>query len=200
MSSAETGIGASSPQLERVGGRVAPGTPRAGRLWQLQAGDPGPGRRDTLPPPLTPGSGKAEETVQKTGDSFGGHGPPPRGSAHPCKQVCSSAEAPAGIFASRLNANKPWEKYLDHAEGRGEPPDCSKIKAAGPPSPKAAAHLPMVCGSRGHRQLPFPGPRSRNRSISLTPITNPSYTRRWINPTPLHLYPDASAYFTLALV
>ena len=26
----------------------------------------------------------------------------------------------------------------------GEPPDCSKIKAAGPPSPKAAAHRPMV--------------------------------------------------------
>ena len=30
----------------------------------------------------------------------------------------------------------------------GELPDCSKIRAAGPPSPKAAAHLPMVCGSR----------------------------------------------------
>ena len=33
------------------------------------------------------------------------------------------------------------------AEGGGEPPDCSKIKAAGPPSPKTAAHRPMVGGS-----------------------------------------------------
>ena len=29
-------------------------------------------------------------------------------------------------------------------EGGGEPPDCSKIRAAGPPSLKAVAHLPMV--------------------------------------------------------
>ena len=32
-------------------------------------------------------------------------------------------------------------------QGRGEPPDCSKIRALGPPSPKAAAHRPMVWGS-----------------------------------------------------
>ena len=31
---------------------------------------------------------------------------------------------------------------------QGEPPVCSSIKAAGPPSPKADAHRPMVCGSR----------------------------------------------------
>ena len=31
---------------------------------------------------------------------------------------------------------------------QGEPPDCSNIRAAGPPSPKADAHRPMVCGSR----------------------------------------------------
>ena len=34
------------------------------------------------------------------------------------------------------------------SQGGGEPPDCSKIKAPGPPSPKAAAHRPMVWGSR----------------------------------------------------
>ena len=35
-------------------------------------------------------------------------------------------------------------RLLRLAEGGGEPPVCSKIRAAGPPSPKAAAHLPMV--------------------------------------------------------
>ena len=35
-------------------------------------------------------------------------------------------------------------RLLRLAEGGGEPPDCSKIKAAGPPSPKSAAHRPMV--------------------------------------------------------
>ena len=34
------------------------------------------------------------------------------------------------------------------AAGGGEPPVCSKIRALGPPAPKAAAHRPMVCGSR----------------------------------------------------
>ena len=33
-------------------------------------------------------------------------------------------------------------------QGRGEPPVCSNINPAGPPSPKADAHLPTVCGSR----------------------------------------------------
>ena len=33
---------------------------------------------------------------------------------------------------------------LSLAEGGGDPPDCSKIKAAGPTFPKAAAHRPMV--------------------------------------------------------
>ena len=106
--------------------------------------------------------------------------------------------------------------------GRGEPPDCSKIKAAGPPSPKAAAHLPMVCRSRPkayavleavhpwtssqmacHRSRSRgAGARisrrckslasichcSRNRSISLTPITNPSLTPRRASPTPHQIY------------
>jgi len=34
------------------------------------------------------------------------------------------------------------------AEGGGEPPDCSKARAAGPLSLKAATHAPMVWGSR----------------------------------------------------
>ena len=33
-------------------------------------------------------------------------------------------------------------------KGGGEPPVCSKIRALGPPSPKAAAQRPMVWGSR----------------------------------------------------
>ena len=36
----------------------------------------------------------------------------------------------------------------DKRKTLGEPPVCSKIKAAEPPSPKAAAHRPMVGGSR----------------------------------------------------
>ena len=39
-------------------------------------------------------------------------------------------------------------RLLSLAEGGGEPPDCSNIRAAGPPSPKAVAHLPMVWASR----------------------------------------------------
>ena len=35
-------------------------------------------------------------------------------------------------------------RLLFLAEDGGEPPVCSKIKAAGPPSLKAVAHLPMV--------------------------------------------------------
>ena len=33
-------------------------------------------------------------------------------------------------------------RLLRLAEGGGEPPDCSKIQAGGPPSPRADAHLP----------------------------------------------------------
>ena len=35
-------------------------------------------------------------------------------------------------------------RLLRLAKCGGEPPVCSNIKAAGPPSPKAAAHLPIV--------------------------------------------------------
>ena len=44
----------------------------------------------------------------------------------------------------QLRHRCPQLRLLRLAEGVGEPPDCSKIKALGPPSPKAAAHLPMV--------------------------------------------------------
>ena len=97
------------------------------------------------------------------------------------------------------------------------------VYAAGPPSPKAAAHRPIVCGSRPRAcavpQAVHPwassqmachrsrsrgvGARisrrckslasirhcSRNRSISLTPITNPSLTPRLTSPVPPQIYP-----------
>ena len=90
----------------------------------------------------------------------------------------------------------------------GEPPVCSNIRAAGPPSPKADAQRPIVWGSRSSASAvaaavkPWASSRmayhlsrsrgvgakitrrrksltpichcSRDRSISLTPITNPS--------------------------
>ena len=91
----------------------------------------------------------------------------------------------------------------------GEPPVCSKIKAAGPPSPKAAVHRPMVSGFRSNgsavaesvhpwanSSMAYHRSRgvgatiirrrkslasichcSRNRSISLTPITDPPLLR-----------------------
>ena len=37
-----------------------------------------------------------------------------------------------------------------HTPVRGEPPDCSKIRATGPPWPKADSHRPMVWGSRSN--------------------------------------------------
>ena len=42
----------------------------------------------------------------------------------------------------------PQLLLLRLAQSGGEPPDCSNIRAAGPPSVKADAHLPMVWGSR----------------------------------------------------
>ncbi len=114
------------------------------------------------------------------------------------------------------------------AEGGGDPPDCSKINAAGPPSPKAAAHLPMVWGSRpiasavaaavqlwassqrachlslsrgvGARiirlckSLASISHCSRNRSISLTPITIPSLTTEQANTVFHNSTPSACAF------
>ena len=105
----------------------------------------------------------------------------------------------------------------------GEPPVCSNIKAAGPPSPKAEAHLPMVCGSRSSSSAVAPAVKpwaisrmayhlsrsrgvgariirrrrsltpichcSRDRSISLTPIINPSRLPRPANTLPQQIYP-----------
>ena len=55
---------------------------------------------------------------------------------------------PVGEFDARLGGQLLYRcfqiRLLCFAEGGGEPLDCSKIKAVGPPSPKAAAHLPMV--------------------------------------------------------
>ena len=133
---------------------------------------------------------------------------------------------PVGQFDARhgrLFRHRLLQLRLLHlAEGGGEPPDCSKIKASGPPLPKAAAHLPMVCGSRpkacavpeavhpwASSQMACQRSRSRgagarisrrckslasichcsrNRSISLTPITNPSLTPKRANPTPHQIY------------
>jgi len=55
----------------------------------------------------------------------------------------------ADAHGLRQFLHRPFQRrLLRFPEGGGEPPVCSKIRAAGPPSPKAAAHLPMVCGSR----------------------------------------------------
>ena len=120
------------------------------------------------------------------------------------------------------------------SQGRGGTPVCSNIKAVGPPSPKADAHRPMVCGSRSSAsavaaavqpcassKMAYQRSRSlgvgariirrrkalasichcfRNRSISLTPITNPSHLQRPANPVLPSNLPHPSAYFTLALV
>ena len=113
-------------------------------------------------------------------------------------------------FGRRLLHCRFQIRLLRLAEGGGEPPDCSNIKASGPPPPKAAAHRPMVWKSRSsalavsdavqpwassnmayHRSRSRGvGARiirrrksltpichfSRNRSISLTPITSPCQT------------------------
>ena len=101
----------------------------------------------------------------------------------------------------------------------GEPPDCSNIRAAGPPSPKADAHRPMVCGSRSSASAVQPwassqtayhrsrgvgvGARiirrrkalasishcSKSRCISLAPITNPSLTPGKANSAPSPIHP-----------
>ena len=101
----------------------------------------------------------------------------------------------------------------------GDPPDCSNIRAAGPPSPKADAHRPMVCGSapapppsplpsspgpaaRRRTTAPAPGAwapgssagarpwhPSKSRCISLAPITNPSLTPGKANSAPSPIYP-----------
>ena len=117
---------------------------------------------------------------------------------------------------------------------QGGPPVCSNIKAAGPPSPKAVAHRPMVSGSRSSEsavaaavqpcvsnKMAYHRSRSRgvgariirrrkalasichcsrNRSISLTPITNPSQLPKPANSVLLTNLPLAPAHFTLALV
>ena len=53
---------------------------------------------------------------------------------------------PARLYGLTFNCVKFQMKYLPLSGG--EPPVCSNIRAAGPPSPKADAHRPMVCGSR----------------------------------------------------
>ena len=58
---------------------------------------------------------------------------------------------PVGQFDARLGRqplNRRPQLPAAPCRGRGEPRDCSNIKAAGPTSPKAAAHRPMVRGSR----------------------------------------------------
>ena len=114
-------------------------------------------------------------------------------------------------------------RLLRLAKGGGEPPDCSKIKALGPPSQKAAAHRPMVWGSlssasavaeavqpwassqiachlsrsrgvgarivRRCKSLILICHCSRNRSISLTPIINPSQLPKPTNSVPSQIYP-----------
>ena len=120
----------------------------------------------------------------------------------------------AAHFSGRFPHRRPQLRLLRFAKGGGEPPVCSKIKAVGPPSPKAAAHLPMVWGSRSSAAAVQPwvsskmayhrsrsrgvGARiirrrrsltpichcSRNRSISLAPITIPSPTPGQANPVP----------------
>ena len=56
------------------------------------------------------------------------------------------------------------------SRAEGVPTVCLNIRAAGPPSPKAEAHLPMVCGSRSKappRLLPsILGPRAGWRTTS----------------------------------
>ena len=106
--------------------------------------------------------------------------------------------------------------------GRGGTPRTDRRKAAGPPSPKAAAHRPIVRGSRSkasavvealhtwassrachrsrsrgvgnqitrrHKSLASICHCSRNRSISLTPITNPSRTAAKADPVSPIIYP-----------
>ena len=113
-----------------------------------------------------------------------------------------------------------------------EPPGFSSPRLLG--LSRAAAHRPMVCGSRSsasavpaavqpcasskmayHRSRSLGvGARiirrrkalasichcSRNQSISLTPITNPSHLQRPANSVLTTNLPHPSAHFTLALV
>ena len=91
-----------------------------------------------------------------------------------------------------------------HTLVRGGTPVCSKINALGPPSPKADAHRPMVCGSRSnisavaaavhpwaskrmayHRSLSRGvGARITRRCMSFTPISHCSSDRS-ISLTPI---------------
>ena len=55
---------------------------------------------------------------------------------------------PVGQFYARCVRrllHRPFQLILlRRVKGGGEPPVCSNIRAAGPPSPKADAHRPMV--------------------------------------------------------
>ena len=73
---------------------------------------------------------------------------------------------PVGQADARLGGQLlhpcPQLALLRLAESGGEPRDCSNIKAARPPSPKAAAHLPMVCRSRSGNGSIIKEPLNKN--------------------------------------
>ena len=92
---------------------------------------------------------------------------------------------PIGQFharrGGRLLHRRPQRRLPRLAEGGGEPPDCSKIKAAGPPSPKAAAHRPIVWGSR-------------SRASAVAEAVHPWASRRRASvPAPGEWAPESSA-------
>ena len=85
-------------------------------------------------------------------DERGGLKLTPQRSETYCRTTFQYQPIPVGQFDTRRGwrlLHHPFQLLLLRlVKGGGEPPVCSKIKAAGPPSPKAAAHRPIVCGSR----------------------------------------------------
>ena len=87
--------------------------------------------RESQPVQPVQSSAAAQADTEVPGDVLTDNFPVPVGQFYACR--CRS-----------LLHRSPQLRLLPLAGGGGQPPDCSKIRAAGPPSLKAVAHLPMV--------------------------------------------------------